>query len=82
MHAGDGTIPYQELEQRLQIASSHAVGEAMSKLVYLFKMLLNKRDKISPGSLELDANLQLSRAIIDALSRTQKAEDQNNWRQL
>jgi hypothetical protein len=54
----------------LQIASPKTIGEVRTKLIYLFKFLINKRDKISPESLELDANLQLSRTIIDSLSRT------------
>lgn len=81
-HAGEGTILFQELEQRLKIASPLLIGEARTRFIYLFKLLINRRDKILPGSLVLDANLQLSRAIIDALARAQKDEPTENWKQL
>lgn len=83
MKSGDGTIPFQELEQRLEIASPETLAEVRTRLIYLFKLLINKRDKIHPSSLELDANLQLSRAIIAALSRVQNDEQtKQNWKQL
>jgi hypothetical protein len=68
---GEGIIPLQELEQRLEIAAPETIAEMRAKLIYLFKILINKRDKIHPNSLELDANLHLSQAIIAALSRIQ-----------
>jgi hypothetical protein len=45
-------------------------------------MLLHKRDKITPESLEFDANFQLSRSIIDALARTESGEQTESWREL
>lgn len=45
-------------------------------------MLLHKRDKITPESLEFDANLQLSRSIIDALARNEGDEQTESWREL
>jgi hypothetical protein len=51
MQSGDGIIPFQELEQRLEIASPETISEARTKLIYLFKLLINKRDKIHANSL-------------------------------
>jgi hypothetical protein len=64
------------------VASSKTIAESHTKLKYLFKMLLHKRDKITPESLEFDANLQLSRSIIDALARNEGDEQTESWREL
>lgn len=82
-HSGEAIIPYQELEQRLEIASSSIISEARNKLIYLFKLLLNKREKIHVGSLEYEANYQLSRTIIASLKRAETDKNgQENWKQL
>jgi hypothetical protein len=53
------------------------------KLTYLFKVLLNKRDKLPPSSLELDANLQLSETIIRAFSKNMDyGENGSEWSKL
>ena len=57
---------YQELEQRIVIAEVETIKTTRARLTYLFKILLNRRDKMQPESLELEANLQLSHAIIKA----------------
>jgi hypothetical protein len=52
--AGSGKetlILYQEMEQRLAIASSEVINEVKKRLIYLFKVLLNRRDKLHPSSL-------------------------------
>lgn len=76
LQSGGGLILYQELEQRLEIASPEALATARIKLIYLFKVLLTKREKLELATLEHDANLSLSRAIIVALSRAQTENDQ------
>jgi len=57
---------YQELEQRIVIAEIETIKSIKTRLTYLFKILLNRRDKLPPESLELEANLQLAHAIIKA----------------
>lgn len=39
---------YQELEQRIVIAQPDSIMAVRTKLTYLFKMLLNKRDVLPP----------------------------------
>lgn len=81
-HSGEETIIFQDLEQRLQIASPQVISEALTKLVYLFKLLINRRDKIPYGSLALDANIQLSKVIIQAMHRAQIGASKESWKQL
>lgn len=75
MQSEDSTIAFQELEQRLEIAPPKLIAESRTKLVYLFKVLLNQRGKIDPSSIQLDANLQVCNAIISALARAQDSLD-------
>jgi hypothetical protein len=63
-HNSSSIPSYQELEQRIVIAQPETILAVRVKLTYLFKILLNKRDKLHPESLELQANIQLSQAII------------------
>jgi hypothetical protein len=44
-------------------------------------VLLNQRGKIDPTSIQLDANLQVCKAIIGALARAQNNLDRvDNWK--
>ena len=79
----DSIIPYQELEQRITIAQPETIHAVRVKLTYLFKVLLNKRDKLPPSSLELQANLQLSETIIKAFSKNMDyGENGSEWLKL
>ena len=83
MQSEDSTIAFQELEQRLEIAPPKLIAESRTKLVYLFKVLLNQRGKIDPASIQLDANLQVCNAIIAALARAQNSLDRVDiWKEL
>jgi|JI9StandDraft_1071089.scaffolds.fasta_scaffold647969_1 hypothetical protein len=42
---------YQELEQRLVIARPETAKTVKTKLIYLFKLLLNRREKLQAESL-------------------------------
>lgn len=62
---GEGGVAlYQELEQRLQVASADAIATARNKLVTLFKLLLKRRESLRPSNLEHGAALSLSRAVL------------------
>lgn len=54
-----------------------------NKMVYLFKLLLNRRDKLEPNGLELEANIQLTHAIIQAFSKAHQAGKlEEDWKKL
>ncbi len=59
---------YQELEQRLVIARPETAKTVKTKLIYLFKLLLNRREKLQAESLEMEANIHLSETIIKVFS--------------
>lgn len=83
MQSEESTIAFQELQQRLEIAPPQLIAQSRTKLVYLFKVLLNQRGRIDPTSIQLDANLQVCNAIIAALARAQNSLDRvDNWKEL
>jgi hypothetical protein len=46
LQSAGGLILYQELEQRLEIATPEAIVTGRARLIYLFKLLLSKREKL------------------------------------
>jgi len=67
----------------LTIASASIINELKTRLVYLFKLMLNRRDKLDPNGLELDANLQLSQSILSAFSRAHsQGKLESDWKKL
>jgi len=67
----------------LVIAPPNLIAESRTKLVYLFKVLLSRRGELDPSSIQLDANLQVCKAIIAVLKRAQDIMDRVDvWKEL
>lgn len=74
---------YHEIEQRLIIATPETIKTVKTKLIYLFKLLLNRREKLGLETLEIEANIHLSETIVKVFSLHNEFGGNNReWTQL